>query len=83
LFETGITTQRIPLGIWSCPLRYRLDLGAIFYLDRSVPADDQVTSLSALGGNADYGPGGVYYHALERGAGGTRRIASGARGLEF
>jgi DNA-directed RNA polymerase specialized sigma24 family protein len=34
----------------------RLDFGAVFYLDDSVPADDQVTSLSAIGGNAHHGP---------------------------
>src|SRR2546425_2694248 len=32
-----------------------LAFGAVFYLDRSVPADDQVTSLSAIGGNAHHG----------------------------
>src|SRR5438034_7392225 len=30
-------------------LGYRLDFAPFFYLDRSVPADDQVTSLSAIG----------------------------------
>jgi len=33
----------------------RLDLGAVFHLDGSVPADDQVTSLSPIGGNAHHG----------------------------
>jgi RNA polymerase sigma factor (sigma-70 family) len=34
----------------------RLDFGAGFHLDGSVPADDQVTSLSPIGGNAHDGP---------------------------
>ena len=34
----------------------RLDFGAGFHLDDSVPADDQVTSLSPIGGNAHDGP---------------------------
>jgi RNA polymerase sigma factor (sigma-70 family) len=33
----------------------RLDFGATFYLDLSVPADDQVTSLTAFGGSARNG----------------------------
>jgi RNA polymerase sigma factor (sigma-70 family) len=33
-----------------------LAFGAIFYFDRSVPADDQVTSLSAVGVSAPHGP---------------------------
>jgi hypothetical protein len=33
----------------------RLDFGAIFYLDRSVPADDRVTSLTGVGGSAQNG----------------------------
>ena len=37
----------------------RLDLWATFYLDRSVPADDQVTSMTGLGGSA--GNGGVAF----------------------
>src|SRR5205823_7791549 len=31
--------------------RCRLDFGATFYLDASVPADDQVTSLTGVGGS--------------------------------
>jgi hypothetical protein len=34
----------------------KLDSGAIFYLDRSVPVDDQVTSLTGVGGSAYDGP---------------------------
>jgi hypothetical protein len=34
----------------------RLDFGAGFHLDGSVPADDQVTSLSPIGGNDHHGP---------------------------
>ena len=34
----------------------QLDFGAGFHLDGSVPADDQVTSLSPIGGNAHHGP---------------------------
>jgi RNA polymerase sigma factor (sigma-70 family) len=34
----------------------RLDFSAVFYFDRSVPAGDEVTSLSAIGGNAHHGP---------------------------
>src|SRR6266478_9487045 len=34
----------------------RLAFSATFYLDDSVPTDDQVTSLSAIGGNAHHGP---------------------------
>jgi RNA polymerase sigma factor (sigma-70 family) len=34
----------------------RLDFRAVFYFDRSVPAGDEVTSLSAIGGNAHHGP---------------------------
>jgi RNA polymerase sigma-70 factor (ECF subfamily) len=33
----------------------RLDFGAIFYLDRSVPADDRATSLTGVGGSAQNG----------------------------
>jgi len=33
-----------------------LAFGTIFYFDRSVPADDQVTSLSAVGVSAPHGP---------------------------
>src|SRR5438477_12324632 len=33
-----------------------LDFGPDFYLDGTVPADDQVTSLSGIGGNAHHGP---------------------------
>src|SRR5437667_9540239 len=33
----------------------RLDFGAVFYFDHSVPAADNVTSLSAIGGDAHYG----------------------------
>jgi len=36
--------------------RFGLAFGAVFYLNRSVPADDEVTSLSAIGGNAHHGP---------------------------
>jgi RNA polymerase sigma-70 factor (ECF subfamily) len=36
--------------------RCRLDFCAIFYLNRSVPVGDEVTSLSAIGGNAHHGP---------------------------
>jgi len=36
-------------------LRSRLDFCATFYLDRSVPADDQVTSLTGVGGSAQNG----------------------------
>src|SRR3989441_6161051 len=32
-----------------------LAFGAVFYLDRSVPADDDLTSLSAIGGDAHHG----------------------------
>src|SRR5207249_6045821 len=32
------------------------DFGARFHLDGSVPTDDQVTSLSPIGGNAHHGP---------------------------
>src|SRR5437870_13372868 len=34
---------------------YRLDLWATFYLDGSVPADNQVTSLTGLGSGAHHG----------------------------
>ena len=34
---------------------WRLAFHATFYLDRSVPADDEVTSLSAIGGSAQNG----------------------------
>ena len=34
----------------------QLDFGAGFHLDGSVPADDQVTSLTPIGGNAHHGP---------------------------
>lgn len=33
-----------------------LDFGPRIYFDRNVPADDEVTSLSAIGGNAHHGP---------------------------
>src|SRR5260370_38455723 len=33
----------------------RLDFGATFYLNRSVPADDRVTSLTGVGGSAQNG----------------------------
>jgi RNA polymerase sigma factor (sigma-70 family) len=35
--------------------RCRLDFGATFYLDRNVPADDQVTSVTGVGGKAQNG----------------------------
>jgi RNA polymerase sigma factor (sigma-70 family) len=38
------------------PLDNKLDSGVTFCLDRDVPADDQVTSLSAIGELADHGP---------------------------
>src|SRR5437667_6060665 len=38
------------------PRFYRLDLWATFYLDGSVPADNQVTSLTGLGSGAHHGP---------------------------
>ena len=37
------------------PRFYRLDLWATFYLDGSVPADNQVTSLTGLGSGAHHG----------------------------
>jgi len=40
----------------NAPPRVTLDLYAVFCLDRSVPADDQVTSLSAIGDGAHHGP---------------------------
>lgn len=39
-----------------CPcLRCRLDFRSTFYLDRGVPADDEATSLGAIGGSAQNG----------------------------
>ena len=53
-----------------------------FYMDGGVPADDDLTSLTARSG----APGGldwrdrIYDHALERGAGRAGRITGGAGG---
>src|SRR5207244_5531723 len=54
----------------------RLDFRAAFHLDGNVPADDQVTSLTGVGGS---GPVRICHHALERGARGTGRIRSCTR----
>ncbi len=46
----------IPTSKWQRWIaRRRLDFGAIFYLDHSVPADDQVTSLTGVGESARKG----------------------------
>ena len=44
------------------------------------PPLNMLTSVSATGGDAAHSPAAVYHHALERGAGGARRIAGGTRG---
>ena len=57
-----------------------LESGADLWSDRHVtPAADDVTSLTAIGGNTITARC-VYYYALERGAGGARSIACGTRG---
>ena len=38
------------------PRQYRVASDSVFCLDRSVPADDQLTSVSAIGGSASHGP---------------------------
>lgn len=53
--QPSCLSRRLPkpsLLVKQCTLDFR----ASFWLDRTVPADDQVTSLSAIGGNADHGP---------------------------
>src|SRR5882724_12499629 len=48
----------MPAGLTArCPcfIRWKLDFHATFYLDRGVPADDEATSLGAIGGSAQNG----------------------------
>src|SRR5882724_5047218 len=48
----------MPAGLTArCPcfIRWKLDFHATFYLDRDVPADDEATSLGAIGGSAQNG----------------------------
>ena len=58
----------MPAGLTArCPcfIRWKLDFHATFYLDRGVPADDEATSLGAIGGSAQNGA--VAFHlALRR-----------------
>jgi DNA-directed RNA polymerase specialized sigma24 family protein len=55
-FVSAAESVSLCVRIQICSVTCTLDSGAVFHLNRSVPAGDEVTSLSAIGGNAHHGP---------------------------
>jgi hypothetical protein len=53
--DVCLQPRSLALSTQSDAAQSRLAFGARFYCDRSVPAGDKVTSLSAIGGNAHQG----------------------------